>query len=91
MTRPLILYYAPTACSMAPHIALEEIGVPFEPRRIDLAKGEQSSADFLALSPLGRVPTLIVDGEAVTEVPALLTYIAGLKPRTASMIKSYCK
>ena len=85
MTRPLILYYAPTACSMAPHIALEEIGVPFEPRRIDLAKGEQSSADFLALSPLGRVPTLIVDGEAVTEVPALLTYIAGLKPE-AGMI-----
>lgn len=78
MTKPLILYYAPTACSIAPHIALEEVGVPFEPRRIDLAKGEQSSPEFLALSPLGRVPTLIIEGEAVTEVPALLAYIASL-------------
>ena len=74
----LILYYAPTACSIAPHIALEEVGVPFEPRRIDLAKGEQSSPEFLALSPLGRVPAMIIDGEAVTEVPALLTYVASL-------------
>src|SRR5215210_5166778 len=80
MTKPLIFYYAPTACSIAPHIALEEVGVDFEPRRIDLAKGEQTSPEFLKLSPLGRVPTLIIDGEPVTEVPALLTYIAGLKP-----------
>jgi glutathione S-transferase len=78
MTKPLILYYAPTACSIAPHIALEEVGVPFEPRRIDLAKGEQASVEFLALSPLGRVPAMIIDGEAVTEVPALLTYVASL-------------
>jgi glutathione S-transferase len=80
MPKPLILYYAPTACSVAPHIALEEIEVPFEPRRIDLAKGEQASPEFLALSPLGRVPTMIIEGEAVTEVPALLTFVAGLKP-----------
>src|SRR4051812_6719231 len=80
MTKPLILYYAPTACSIAPHIALEEIEVPFEPRRIDLAKGEQASPEFLALSPLGRVPTMIIEGEAVTEVPALLTFVAGLEP-----------
>ena len=82
-SQTLILYYAPTACSIAPHIALEEVGVPFEPRRIDLAKGEQSSPEFLALSPLGRVPAMIIDGEAVTEVPALLTYIASLKPEAA--------
>ena len=82
-SQTLILYYAPTACSIAPHIALEEVGVPFEPRRIDLAKGEQSSPEFLALSPLGRVPAMIIDGEAVTEVPALLTYITSLKPEAA--------
>jgi glutathione S-transferase len=79
MTAPLILYYAPTACSIAPHIALEEVGLPFEARRIDLAKSEQFSPEFLALSPLGRVPTLIIEGEAVTEVPALLTTIASLR------------
>lgn len=76
----MILYYAPTACSIAPHIALEEIGLPFEARRIDLAKGEQTSPEFLAVNPHGRVPALIIDGKTVTEVPALLTYIASLKP-----------
>src|SRR3954469_15846604 len=80
MNKDLIFYYAPTACSIAPHIALEEVGAKFEPRRIDLAKGEQSSPEFLELSPLGRVPALIVDGEAVTEVPALLTFVASLEP-----------
>ena len=76
----MILYYAPTACSIAPHIALEEIGVPFEARRIDLAKGEQTSPEYLAVNPHGRVPALVIDGETVTELPALLAYIAALKP-----------
>ena len=76
----MIFYYAPTACSIAPHIALEEVGVEFEARPIDLAGGQQSSAEYLAVNPAGRVPALIVDGGLVTEVPALLTYIAGLKP-----------
>ena len=80
MSNPLIFYYAPTACSIAPHIALEEVGAAFEPRPIDLAKGEQSSPEFLKVSPLGRVPTMIIDGQPVTEVPALLTYVASLKP-----------
>lgn len=79
----LIFYFAPTACSMAPHIALEETGVPFDARGIDLAKGEQTSPEFLAVNPMGRVPALIVDGRLVTEVPALLTYIAGLRPEAA--------
>ena len=76
----MILYYAPTACSIAPHIALEEIGALFEARRIDLAKGEQTSPQYLKVNPRGRVPALIVDDAVVTEVPALLTYIAGLQP-----------
>jgi len=76
----MILYYAPTACSIAPHIALEEIGVPFEARRIDLAAGQQTSPEYLKINPQGRVPALIVDGQTVTELPALLTYIASLNP-----------
>jgi glutathione S-transferase len=77
---PMILYYAPTACSIAPHIALEEIGVPFEARRIDLAKGEQLAPEFRAVNPQGRVPALVIDGQTVTELPALLTYVANLRP-----------
>ena len=76
----MILYYALTACSIAPHIALEEIGVGFDPRPIDLAKGEQRSAEYLAINPRGRVPAMVIDDQVVTEVPALLTFIAGLAP-----------
>lgn len=76
----MILYHAATACSIAPLIALEEIGADFELRRIDLAKGEQTSPGFLSINPRGRVPAMVIDGEVVTEVPALLTYIANLKP-----------
>ena len=76
----MILYYAPGACSLAPHIALEEAGIPFETRRIDLTQSEQLSDDYTALNPRGRVPILIVDQQVITEVPALLTYIASLAP-----------
>ena len=78
----MILYYAPTACSIAPHIALEEIGVGFEPRRIDLASAEQRSAEYLKVNPRGRVPAMIINGQVVTEVPALLTYVANLEPES---------
>ena len=74
------LYYAPGACSIAPHILLEEIGVPFEAARIDLASGQQDTPEYRAVNPKGRVPALAIDGEIVTEVPALLTYIASLRP-----------
>lgn len=81
----MILYYAPTACSIAPHIALEELGVPFEARPIDLAKGEQSAPEYLAVNPQGRVPAMVIEGQTVTELPALLTYIANLRPDAGLM------
>jgi glutathione S-transferase len=83
----LILYFAPGASSMAVHIALHEIGVPFEPRAISFAKGEQNTPDYLALNPEGKVPTLVIGGRPLTEVAAILFYLAkrypdaGLLPR----------
>lgn len=76
----MILYYAPTACSMAPHIALEESGLDFDARALDLAKGDQTSEEYRRVNPAGRVPALILDGQTITEVPALLTYIAAIRP-----------
>jgi glutathione S-transferase len=75
-----LLYYAPGACSLAPHILLEEVGVPFEARAINLAEREQFSAAYQTINPRMRVPALVVDGTLVTEVPALLLYIASLRP-----------
>jgi glutathione S-transferase len=43
----LTLYYAPGACSMASHIALEETGVPYETQVVALAQGEQTKPEYL--------------------------------------------
>ncbi len=71
-----VLYYSPGACSLAPHIVLEEIGEPFETRRVAIAEGQQLAPDYLRLNPRGRVPTLLIDGRPVTEAAAILLYLA---------------
>jgi glutathione S-transferase len=72
----LTLYYAPGACSMAAHIVLEESGETYEPRKVDLAGGEQRTEAYLKMNPLGRVPVLgLDDGTPLTENTAILPYL----------------
>jgi glutathione S-transferase len=72
----LTLYYAPGACSMAAHIVLEESGEKYEPRKVDLAGGEQRTDAYLKMNPLGRVPVLgLDDGTPLTENTAILPYL----------------
>lgn len=61
---------------MAPHIALHEIGAKFAARPISFAKKEQRDPAFLALNPEGKVPTLLIDGRPLTEVAAILFFLA---------------
>jgi glutathione S-transferase len=83
----LTLYFAPGSSSFAVHIALHEIGVPFEGKPMSFRKGDLRSPGYLALNPEGKVPTLLVDGRPLTEVAAILYYLAkrypdaGLLPR----------
>ncbi len=77
----LKLYYAPGACSLAPHIVLEELGFPYATSRLNLAEGDQRKPEYLKLNPAGRVPTLMVDGKALTENVAILTFLGGGFPR----------
>ncbi|WP_295563036.1 glutathione S-transferase N-terminal domain-containing protein [uncultured Sphingomonas sp.] len=70
------LFYSDGACSLAPHIALEETGTAFEPIRVDMASGEHRSPEFLRINPKGRVPALAVDDWVLTENPAILQFIA---------------
>jgi glutathione S-transferase len=72
----LTLFYAPGACSLAAHIVLEESGEKYEARKVDLAKGEQKTPEYLKIHPLGRVPALLLDsGEPLTENTAILPYL----------------
>ena len=72
----LTLYFSPGSSSMAVHIALHEVGVDFERRLVSLARKEQFTPEYLALNPEGKVPTLTIDGRILTEVAAILYYLA---------------
>lgn len=84
------LFVAPGSCARVPTIALEEIGVPYETRLIKLPLNEQTSPEFLAINPKGKVPALLVDGVPLTENVAILTWLnktfpgAGLLPGSTS-------
>jgi glutathione S-transferase len=72
------LYYSPGACSLSPHIALLEAGLPYDLVKVDLkAKKLENGDDYLAVNPKGQVPALGLDnGELVTEGPVIVQYIA---------------
>jgi glutathione S-transferase len=76
------LYYAPGACSLSPHIALYESGLPFEAEAVDIrAKLTASGADYRQVNPKGAVPALGLDsGEVLTEGAAIVQYIADMAP-----------
>lgn len=71
----LKLFVAPGTCARVPTIALEEIGVSFETELVRLSAGQQKSPEFLAINPKGKVPTLLIDGRALTENVAILTWL----------------
>jgi glutathione S-transferase len=72
------LYYAPGACSLSPHIALLEAGLPHDLVKVDLrAKKLENGDDFWKVNPKGQVPALALDsGELVTEGPIIVQMVA---------------
>src|SRR5689334_15641098 len=76
----LTLYFAPGSSSFAVHIALHEIGVPFEGKPMSFKQNDMQSEKFLAINPEGKVPTLLIDGRPLTEVAAILFYLARRYP-----------
>lgn len=77
------LYYAPGACSLAPHIVAKEAGLAIELDKVSFAGGRktQSGEDFYAINPQGAVPALQLDsGQVLTEAQVLLQYLAAQAP-----------
>jgi glutathione S-transferase len=78
------LYYSRGACSLSPHIVLLEAGLPFTVDRVDLkTKKTEHGSDYLAINTKGTVPALqLDDGKVLTEGPAIVQYLADLKPES---------
>ena len=70
------LYLAPGTCAQAVHIALHDADAPHQLKLLDFAAGEQRSPAYLAVNPRGRVPALVTEQGTLTEVSALLLFIA---------------
>lgn len=78
------LYYAPYTCSLSPHIVLRELGLPFKLVKVDnKTKRTADDRDFRAINPKGYVAALeLDDGQVLTEGPAIVQYLADLKPES---------
>lgn len=75
------LFFSPSACSFAPHIALAELGIKYELESVNLGTKQCASGDYMKINPKGSVPALKMDnGEVLTEVAVILQYLADQKP-----------
>jgi glutathione S-transferase len=77
----LKLYFAPNTCALAPHIALLDAGAAHEAVFVSFKTEEQRKPDYLAINPKARVPSLVTDRGILTEVPAILAFIAQSHPQ----------
>lgn len=76
----LTLYFAPNTCALASHITLREVGAEFRTVRVSFAENEQRKAEYLAINPHGRVPSLVTPRGVLTETPAILAWISQSYP-----------
>lgn len=76
------LYFAPGACSLAPHIVANELGIKIDLEQVDLReKKTKDGKDYLSINPKGQVPLLELDnGERLTEVPVILQFLSDQRP-----------
>lgn len=76
----LKLYHMPRACSFVTMNAMEEAGIDYDLVAINLQKGEQKSPEYLKINPSGKVPSMMVGGEVLTQNAAILIYLDSIAP-----------
>jgi glutathione S-transferase len=76
------LYYSPGACSLAPHIAMREAGIPVELKKVDLKAKQFDGGDYKQVNGKGYVPAIETPDGVLTEAPVILQYLADQKPET---------
>ena len=77
----IVLYGSQSTASLAVHWLLIELGIEHELKMLDFDKREQKSPEYLAINPQGRVPTLLIDGQVLTESAAIAMHLADLYPQ----------
>jgi glutathione S-transferase len=91
MPGPIVFYHNPQSRAAIVHWMLEEVGADYEIHPIDFQKGDHKTPEFLAINPMGKIPTIVVDGTVITEAPAIIAWLAdaypdaGLAPPVASL------
>lgn len=81
MIDEIVFYHNPQSRAQMVHWMLEEAGAPYRIVPIDFEKREHKSAAFLALNPMGKLPTIVHRGTVVTETAAIIAYIADIFPK----------
>ena len=72
----IVLYYAPNTCALVPYVTLSEAGADFEVRPLNFRKQQQMSPEYVKIHPKHKVPLLVVDGDTLSENPAINLWIA---------------
>jgi glutathione S-transferase len=81
MSDEIIFYHNPRSRAQMAHLMLEEVGAPYRIAPISFEKGEHKSPDFLAINPMGKLPTIVHRGTVVTETAAIIAYLADAFPQ----------
>jgi glutathione S-transferase len=80
MPDKIAFYHNPQSRAAIVHWMLEEVGADYEIHHIDFQKGDHKAPAFLAINPMGKIPTIVVAGTVVTEVPAIIAWLADAYP-----------
>lgn len=81
MTDEIVFYHNPRSRAQMVHWMLEEAGAPYRIVPIDFEKGEHKTPSFLALNPMGKLPTIVHRDTVVTETAAIIAYLADTFPQ----------
>lgn len=79
-TDKMTLYYNPMSRGRTVHWMLEEVQAPYEMKLLKWETNDHKSPEYLKLNPMGKIPTLVHKGVVITEVPAIIAYLADLFP-----------
>lgn len=80
MTDQIVFYHNPRSRAAMAHWMLEEVGADYRTIILDFEKGEHKTPEFLAINPMGKLPTIVHKGVVVTETAAIIAYLADAFP-----------